>query len=242
MSELFSLLSFLCFIALIVGLIKPSIFNKLFKGGASRKKVGLVFGIVLAILFFCVGITSPESNSQQASQEAKQQNAPVSAEPAPSKSLEQKLSDAIISAIGSKTNMGKQTLVKAEIEKYTAAELAAYGYKSSDSISRAFIQINSSENLTTNLQKGTMNNEALKIVRAVFPLDSNIGDVIIWSQLPVKDQYGNIKDDTAIIYAMGRPLYGKINWDNFSHNDLPSLLKSESSIDDRNGYMEKLKF
>lgn len=242
MSELFSLLSFLCFIALIVGLVKPNVFSKLFKRNASRKKVGLAFGITLVILFFCVGITSPESNSQQASQKAKQQNTPVSVEPTPSKSLEQRLSDAIISAIGSKTNMGKQTLVKAEIEKYTAAELAAYGYKSSDSISRAFIQINSSENLTTNLQKGTMNNEALKIVRAVFPLDSNIGDVIIWSQLPVKDQYGNIKDDTAIIYAMGRPLYGKINWDNFSHNDLPSLLKSESSIDDRNGYMEKLKF
>jgi hypothetical protein len=120
--------------------------------------------------------------------------------------------------------------------------LAMYKYPSDAPISGILVKINASENLTTNLQKGTMSDEAVKVFQAVFPLDHNIGDIIIWSQLPVKDQYGNLKDDTAIVYSMSRSLFDKINWTNYNHRDLPILLKSEGKIDDRNNYYESIKF
>ena len=98
--------------------------------------------------------------------------------------------------------------------------------------------INASENLTANLQRGTMEDEAAKIFQSVFPLEADIGDVSIWSQLPVKDKYGNTKDDTAITFVMSRPVYEKINWASFDYHDLPDLLNSENSTDDRNGSHE----
>ncbi len=145
-------------------------------------------------------------------------------------------------ALGYKTNIGKPVVTRVEITKYQPSELKQYGYKLDADISYALIEINSSENLTTNLQKGTMNNEAVKTFQSVFSRFPNIGGIILWSDLPIKDKYGNIKNDTAIVYSMARPLYEKVNWTNFSHNDLPQLLKSESKTDDGNGYVEKIKF
>jgi hypothetical protein len=120
--------------------------------------------------------------------------------------------------------------------------ISAYKYKSGETVVYPLIKINADENLTTNLQKSTMHDEAVKIAKAVFSVDQTIGDIIIWSQLPVKDQYGNVKDDTAIIYSMSRSLFNKVNWGNFSYRDLPTLLKTEHNIDDRNNYSESIKF
>lgn len=158
------------------------------------------------------------------------------------KTLEEKISETINSSLGSQTNTKKPRLVDVQVTKYTASMLSEYGYKSTENISSILIIINSDENLTSNLQKSTMDHEASKLVQSVFPVDSNIGDIIIWSQLPVKDKYGNTKDDTAIIFSVSRPLFTKINWSNFNYRDLPTLLKSEEKIDDRNGYFEKIKF
>jgi len=262
MYGLFSFLFLICFVAMIVGLIKPGLFNKMLKGNASRKKIFLIFGGA-ALVFFIIAIATtpgdignqknisgqtdqkaqnnstatPSTTVQKTEPKTEQQTPPVTA-----KTLEEKITDAINASLGSKTNTNKPRVVSVEADKYTAALLAEYSYKSSDSVVGLLIKINSDENLTTKLQKGTMNNEATKIAQAVFPLDQTIGDIIIWSQLPVKDQYGNIKDDTAIVYSIARPLFNKINWSNFQHNDLPNLLRSESNIDDRNSYFEKIKF
>lgn len=157
-------------------------------------------------------------------------------------SLEQQITNKINEVLGTNTNMDKPVVVKVEVENYKSSELIAYGYKAEDKIKSVFIVINASENITTNLQKGAMAGEAEKIFKGVFPLSGDIGDIIIWSQLPIKDQYGNIKDDTAITYAMARPLFEKINWDNLNHRELPNLLNSEDKNDDRNGSYELLKF
>jgi len=156
--------------------------------------------------------------------------------------LEQQVTNKINEALGAINNTDKPTVVKVEIDTYNAAELKAYGYKSTDDVKRLLITINASENLTTNLQKGAMAGEAADIFQSAFPLSSQIGDIIIWSQLPTKDQYGNTKDDTAITYAMGRPLFEKMNWTDYNHRDLPALLNNEEKVDDRNGSRELLKF
>lgn len=66
MNSLFVLLFLLSVICLIAGLIKPSWFNKLFKGNSSRKKVGIVFGIATFVFLSLSGATSSKEPQQSA--------------------------------------------------------------------------------------------------------------------------------------------------------------------------------
>lgn len=244
METLFVILVLASLAGLIIGLIKPSVIKL-----KSRKYVEYIFGGSMILFFILFGIASDSkpSPAQAPAAEVSQNNnsqAQNAEPPVPSKpkTLEERITDAVNASLGSQTNMGKLRVVGVEVDKYNAQMLSDYGYKSGNSIVGLLITINADENLTVNLQKGTMHNEASKIVQAVFPLDQTIGDIIIWSQLPVKNQYGNTKDDTAIVYSIARPLFDKINWSNFDYHNLPTLLRSEHAIDDRNNYYENIKF
>jgi hypothetical protein len=215
-----------------------------------RKKYNInlsrVVRIVLAIIFLIIaGISIGGSTTSTSNTVASQASIPVNtapAQPQPSQTLEQQITDKVNTVLGAKTNMGKPTIVKVEIDPYVPIDLKKYAYKPTDEIKGILITINSSENITTNLQKGSMDEDASKVFQAIFPLSSQIGDVIVWSQLPMQDKYGNNKDGTAIVFAMASPLYQKINWSNFYSRDLPDLLTNESTIDDRNAYHELIKF
>jgi hypothetical protein len=243
MNDLFMALALLSFAGIIIGLIKPSLIK--FK---SRKQALYIFGGSAVLFFILFGVTSgptPASAPTPVAQvpQVKSPETQTAQQPAPKpKTLEEKITDAVNASLGSQTNMGKPRVAGVEVDKYNAQMLSGYGYKKGNSIVGLLITINADENLTVNLMKGSMHNEAAKIAQAVFPLDQSIGDIIIWSQLPVKDQYGKTKDDTAIVYSIARPLFAKINWSNFDYHNLPALLKSEHVIDDRNNYYENIKF
>lgn len=74
MNSLFVFLFLLSIVGLIVGLIKPVLFNKLFKGNANRKNISLAFGIAIVLFFILIGVTSPKSNSvtQQTNSQSQQ--------------------------------------------------------------------------------------------------------------------------------------------------------------------------
>lgn len=238
----------LFFLLTAILLIKPArlfVINKLHL--SLNRKVKLVLVVAFLII---VGVTMDTDTQKEVAtvQETKPQPvvtqsvAQTETAPAVPKTLEEKTTDAIVASLGAKNNTDKPRVVSVEVDKYNASVLSIYKYLSGSKINGILVKINASENLTTNLQKGAMHGEAVKVFQATFPLDPNIGDVIIWSQLPVKDQYGNLKDDTAIIYSMSRSLFEKVNWTNYNHRDLPALLKSENKIDDRNNYYESIKF
>lgn len=197
--------------------------------------------IGLFVIVGSLGESAPKEDVA-ATPESQAETTSTGSAPAQPLSLEDQITQKINEALGATTNMDKPRVARIEVDKYNASELQAYGYKPTDDVKGVLIVINASENLTTNLQKGTMAGEAAKAFQAIFPLSSQIGDVIVWSQLPIKDQYGNVRDDTAITFAMGRPLYEKINWANLNHRDLPTLLNSEDTKDDRNGSHELIKF
>lgn len=159
--------------------------------------------------------------------------------PASEQTLEQKIQTAVTASLGVETNMKKPRIISVEVEDYKPTDT---GYKSTENTKGVFIKINSSENINTKLQKMTLNKEAMQVAQAIFPLDENIGDIIIWTNLPLKDQYGNISDGLAIAYSIAQPLYDKINWANFDYNQLPTLLVSEGKTDSRNHYHEDIKF
>ncbi|PWB38386.1 MAG: hypothetical protein C3F02_03465, partial [Parcubacteria group bacterium] len=65
MYAVFLLLFLICPIVMVVGLIKPSIFNKMFKGYASRKRVFLTFSLATLVLFIAAGISAPKDLSSR---------------------------------------------------------------------------------------------------------------------------------------------------------------------------------
>lgn len=259
----FILLFLVSLLAMIIGVIKPSVFNRIFKDSISRKKLFFIFGGATLIFFIVAIATTPKDLSKQ-SDTVKQgnnvvadqsQNKPIepqaetkseavveTKEEVVPETIEQKITKVINESLGDKTNTDKPRVVEVLLRQYNTAELKEYNYKLSDKVFNIFIKINASDNLTTNLLKGAMHDEAAKVFQAVFSLQSDIADITLWSQLPVKDQYGNEKDDVAIVYGMARPLYDKMNWNNFNHRNLPDLLKSEGRTDDRNSYFEKVRF
>ena len=201
--------------------------------------------VTVAVLLLMVGYINGDSKVVS---ENSVQTPPITKQVAPTQvpskpvTLEEKITKKIIETIGEKNNMGKFTVDSVEITKYKPSELSSYGYNPSDNINDVFIKVNSSENITTNLQKMTLQKEASKILNGVFPVSTDIGSIILWLQIPLKDKYGNIKDDVAIVYSMSRDLYKKVNWTNMQYTDLPALLLSEYKTDDRNNYHETIKF
>ena len=63
MSDLFLVFLLLSIVCLIAGIIKPTWFNKVFKGGATRKKTSLTFGICIVLFFILFGVTAPKSGT-----------------------------------------------------------------------------------------------------------------------------------------------------------------------------------
>jgi len=62
-ADFFLFLFLLALVFLIIGLIKPTLFNRAFKGGVSRKKIGLIFGGLTLVSFILFGLTT-DSNTQ----------------------------------------------------------------------------------------------------------------------------------------------------------------------------------
>jgi len=75
MDNLFMVLALLSIIGLIVGLINPNIFEKIFKIRTNRKTISLVFGIAIVVFFILVGVTAsptPKTSNQSQNQTATQ--------------------------------------------------------------------------------------------------------------------------------------------------------------------------
>jgi micrococcal nuclease len=66
---LFAFLFLFSIIALIVGVIKPSLFNRILKREVTRKKLALIFGALSFVFFISVGITAPKTEVDQTGNE-----------------------------------------------------------------------------------------------------------------------------------------------------------------------------
>lgn len=86
MDTLFLLLFFVSFIALIVGLVKPTAFSRFIKGEITRKKIATIFGIATVASFVLFGITTDTSQNNQTTQQPVTENTEVTTQndnPAP---------------------------------------------------------------------------------------------------------------------------------------------------------------
>lgn len=77
MDNLFLILFFVSFIALIVGLVKPTAFSHFIKGEITRKKIAAVFGVATVVFFVLFGITTNTSKNNQVAQQPANENTQV---------------------------------------------------------------------------------------------------------------------------------------------------------------------
>lgn len=68
MDNLFLILFFISFIALIVGLVKPTLFSHFIKGEMTRKRIAKFFSIITIVSFIIFGVTTNTSKDNQAIQ------------------------------------------------------------------------------------------------------------------------------------------------------------------------------
>lgn len=242
MSTFFLLLFLFSTGMLLVGAINPRLIFK--KDNEKIAKIGyrkyavIVFGF-LSIVFLILMIAFDGGNKeQQKPQASKASYVYKTQESTLARQVEQK----VIGLLGEKTNLDKPRVIGIDAEKYNATELRDFGYKPSDEVVGITVKMNASENLTTNLQKQTMHKEAFDVFKNVFPLSSTIGDVVVWSYLPVQDKFGNAKDEIAITYVMSRSLFAKVNWEGLNYSELPNLLQSETKNNPLNSYRELIRF
>lgn len=77
MDNLFLILFFVSFVALIVGLVKPASFSRFIKGEITRKKIGKIFGIATVVFFLLFSITTDSSKNSDITQPVITEVAPV---------------------------------------------------------------------------------------------------------------------------------------------------------------------
>lgn len=189
----------------------------------------IISTVIFLIVLGLVGIITTPAPAKTTVAENNSQIATSTETKVVEKTPEQKVSEAITNSLVEKTNMGKPRIISVELDDISGGE------------KQAFIKVNASKNLIGNLQKATLSKEAMKINQAVFPVDSSITELVIWSYLPTTDKYGNVKDDVVVIYSSSKDLFNKVNWATFDYHTLPDLLKSENKTDDRNNYVEKVR-
>src|SRR3989344_560512 len=63
MDNLFLLIFFASIIALVVGLVKPTVFSRFIKGEITRKKIGTIFGIATVASFVLFAVTTDSSKN-----------------------------------------------------------------------------------------------------------------------------------------------------------------------------------
>ena len=70
MDNLFLLIFFASIIALVVGLVKPTVFSRFIKGEMTRKKIGKIFGIatIASFVLFAVTTDSSKNNNNEVTQ------------------------------------------------------------------------------------------------------------------------------------------------------------------------------
>ena len=231
MSDLFLVFLLLSIVCLIAGIIKPTWFNKVFKGGATRKKTSLTFGICIVLFFILFGVTAPKSGTvkEQSNTNTPTQTATnnptntnnTSEQPTTPQTDEQKIANAAQSALkntpvaGSGIQYKDVQIAKDDSDRPAGSKLVTVSYNVNN-----FLDKNS-----LLLQTGELSSNTFQ---SVFPENDSNYDVIVWYYGDTTDTYGNKKSDVILSYGMDRNTNSKINWSGFDKTNLCNWLNQQA--------------
>lgn len=123
----------------------------------------------------------------------------------------------LTSAVGEKTNNSENKIIELQVNEHAGT------VKEGDKIVVA--KLHGNDNLSSNMIKGGMQLESIKIFKQLFQL-SEIEEVdLIW-QFPTTDKLGDSTLSTVLKINLSRTTVSKINWDGFDKDDLASVADS----------------
>ncbi len=136
------------------------------------------------------------------------------AEPQAELTIEEKIQKGVVDAVGQKNNSDLDRIVELKVNDHMGTE------KTDDKI--VLLTLNASDNLSTNMIKGGILLDSIKVFKTVFQ-DENIEEVTLFWQFPLKDSYGNTKHENVLKLGLSRETVGKINWDGFNKDNFRSI-------------------
>lgn len=204
MTDLFGFLNLAAFIALVVGLIKPTAFARWVKN-PTRKKVGLIFGGLLLVFFIAFGMTTDtaktaNTSTKPATQTETVKNDPTSAPEAPALSEQDQIKKLVADQLKGQNNMKKDNLKGVEV-----SETEGGGWN-------VEVEFNASDNLSTNLRKKGIESDMSELYITLFKSGKDIRKATVTAYFPLQDQYGNVNDRAIYQSVLTKEEASKVNW------------------------------
>jgi len=201
MDNLFLFLMMLSLGSLIVALVKPSAFQKIFKDKSTRKELSLYFSGATILFFILFGITVEpiEQNTKDTVDntltEESEENIPQEL------TEEEKIRTLVQNVLKGKNNMGLEYIRKIEVVKQVSD-----GWD-------VFTEFNANDNLTTNLQKKGIESKMAEIYIALYASNYDVRYASVNAYFPLTDKYGNKSSDVVYKSTLDKKEADKVNWD-----------------------------
>lgn len=203
MTDLFGFLILASLIALVVGLVKPSVFGRWIKN-PTRKKVGLILGGLVFVFFIGFGMTTDtqkaKTSTEPATQAQTSNNEPTSAPEAPALSEQDQIKKIVSDQLKGQNNMKKDNLKSVEV-----SEVKTGGWD-------VAVEFNASDNLSTNLRRKGIESDMSELYITHYKSGKDIKTVSISAYFPLQDQYGNINDRVVYASTLDSEEASKVNW------------------------------
>jgi hypothetical protein len=132
-------------------------------------------------------------------------------------SIKERVSSLITGTIGDKTNTGEKKIIELQVNDHAGTK------KEGDKI--VVVKLHGNNNLNSQMIKGGMQLESIKIFKQLFQLNEIEEVDLIW-QFPTSDTLGNSTLNTVLKINISRTTASKINWDGFDKDNLASVADS----------------
>lgn len=204
MTDLFGFLILASLIALVVGLIKPTVFSRFIKN-PTRKKVGLILGVLFIVFFIGFGMTTDTKTATNTPSEPTPQaqsvkNEPTSAPQAPVLSEQDQVKALVTDQLKGTNNMKRDNLKKVEVSE------------GEDGGWNVTVEFNANDNLSTNLRKKGIEKKMSEIYTALYQSGKDIKTASITAYFPLADKYGNESDGLVYKSTLDKAVADKVNW------------------------------
>ncbi|MEK3761336.1 hypothetical protein MKZ07_23270 [Paenibacillus sp. FSL P4-0338] len=170
--------------------------------------VTVLLGIVVVVVFAILGDDNNSSEVNVAS---------TGTIATSQQGINEQVSSLIANAVGAKTNNDEEKIIELQVNDHMGTEAK------SDKIVVA--KLHGNDNLSSNMIKGGMQLESIKIFKQLFQLKEVEEIDLIW-QFPTTDKLGNSTLNTALKINLSRTTFSKINWDGFDKDNFAYVADS----------------
>lgn len=170
-----------------------------------------LFGVIVIVILATLG-NNEQSGAQKLT--ASTQN---TGEHTATGNLDSQVKTIITKAVGEKTNMGESKILDLQVNDHQGTP---------DTIDKIVVaKLQGNDNLSSNMIKGGMQLESIKIFKNLFE-HSEIQEVALIWQFPTVNDYGNSELNTVLKITITRAIAEQINWEKFDKDSFSKVADS----------------